>query len=147
MIRVVLRFVSLSAPERASLLEAVFWLGAARLAIAILPFRFVASALGTYMLETLREPLSETQMQMAHRIRHSICAAAHHVPWQAACLSRSIAAKKMLARHHIPATLYLGVARERRIGVLRAHAWVRAGQLEVTHAGREVEFSITALFG
>lgn len=41
----------------------------------------------------------------------------------------------MLARHHIPATLYLGVARERRMGVLRAHAWVRAGQLEVTHAG------------
>ncbi len=124
-------------------------LGAACLSVKLVPFRRLARSLGVYMMETLRTDLSPEQEAVARRICWSIALAARHVPWEAVCFPQSIAAKAMLARRGIPATLYFGVRKSTmnmNLG-FDAHSWVRAGMLDVTWPGKPEEYRVVAVFG
>lgn len=142
------RFLAWPAAEQRLLLETVCWLGIARLGTVLLPFRRLAPGLGTQMLETLRVELPPEQSLRCRQIRRSIQRAAQHVPWRAVCLQQAIAAKVMLRRRGIPATLYFGVRKSAEPGGIAAHAWVRAGLIEVVASGGDGEpaFSVVAVF-
>jgi hypothetical protein len=129
--------------ERLLLLEALAYLGLARLAILLLPFRWLVPLLGQQQRET---PAAETPTfhPTLQAVARAVTTTSRHTPWESACLVQAIAAKLMLKRRAIPSTLYLGVAKEDNR--LTAHAWLRTGSLILTGgAGRE-RFTIISTF-
>ena len=108
--------------RRALVLEAMAMLGLARAWLILSPFRNVARTLGS------PTPTDAPQLQLesgprlaaARDIRWAIALAASRVPFRAVCLQQAVAAKLMLRRRGIPATVRFGLAPGTAPGALPA---------------------------
>lgn len=126
-------FLRISGVERRLFLEAVFWCAMARLAIVFIPFRKYYWLLGHSQPLDHEPPLpEESPTPCLTLIAKAVRRASKHVPWKTRCLVEAIAAKRMLARRHIPCTAYLGVAKDK--GHLIAHAWLKSHGIFITGA-------------
>ena len=108
-IRRIIQFIRMPAGG-GLLLEAVFWLGLARLAVLLLPFRRLVPYLGTPRYET---PVMNPALPVTARaltIARAVQQAARNLPWGCHCLVQAVAAKAMLRRRGLPSTLCLGAA-------------------------------------
>jgi len=122
--------------DRCLLVEAYCWLGLFRAAILMLPFRWIANLAG---LKPCPPDSPFPSQSRALEIGWAIEVMARRVPWDSACLTRSLAAMAMLERRRIPGTLFLGIAKtEPHMGSFSAHAWVLCGPDILTgEAGHE----------
>lgn len=138
------KFLSLPSANRRLLLEALAYLGWARI-LKAMPFARIAPCLGTQRKETtmLCHPSDE---RLIKEISQAIRIMSRHTVWESQCLVRAIAAKKMLERRRIESTLYLGTARDES-GNMIAHAWLRSGPFYVTGAEEMGMFTTVAVFG
>ena len=133
------KWQSRSRAEQGLFLEAYVLLGAARLAVAFLPFTWLAASLG----RGLDQPGSAVEpgdLARARQVGWAVRTAAGHTPWASVCLPQAVTAKWMLRRRRIAGTLYLGVAKGGTpADGIRAHAWLRCGDEILTgergHAG------------
>ncbi len=139
------KFISLSASERRLLLEAVIDHCLARVAILVLPFRWIGPILGRHMGES-PDTVEPEQNEVGERVRWAVNAVARRVPWKSTCLVESIAAKLMLRRRGIPCTLYLGAARDDSRQICY-HAWVRSGDSIVAGGPIEKSYKVVSTFG
>jgi hypothetical protein len=93
------------------LLQVLGLLALAQLAVRRLPFRRLAPLLGTPTpLPAPPAGLTPAQRVHAEEIAWAIAAVGPRTPWRSHCLPQALAARWLLARRHIPATLYLGAA-------------------------------------
>lgn len=113
----------MSGTERWLIVEAVVSLGAARAAILLVPFRWIAPWLERKPRGSGRSIAPDPAL--TGRVGRAVTTAAHHVPWNAVCLPQAMAAKFMLARRGYTSTLHLGVARTGADDLI-AHAWLEA---------------------
>jgi|WetSurMetagenome_2_1015567.scaffolds.fasta_scaffold00105_25 hypothetical protein len=132
--------------ERFLLVEAFLLLGAARLAVLMLPFRWLAKSLGEHMKETDMQ-LPPADLRSARMIGAAVKSAANYTPWKSVCLPQAVAAKWMIKRRGIPGTLYLGVMKD---GIkpekLAAHAWLRCGHIILTGARGHRQYTVVSAF-
>ncbi len=130
--------------DRGILLEALFWLGIARLVVLIIPFRWVEPYLGERMVESAPDQVPENPQQV-RRIAWAVNRVSAYTPWQSKCLVQALAAKRMLHSRKVVSTLYLGVTRlgEKK---LEAHAWLRCGPLYLTGGRGHEHFTVVAMF-
>ncbi len=132
--------------ERLLLLEAFALLGIARLLVLVIPFRWLACSLGQRMGESGTQ-VGEAHLQHARLIGQAVHSAANNTPWESVCLPQAVAGQWMLKRRRIPATLYLGVAKdEAKQEKLAAHAWLRCGDIILTGASGHRQFTVVATF-
>lgn len=133
--------------ERGLVAEALLCLCAARVAIAVLPFRRVQQLLhlDEVPLEAA-EPSPDGGQPPAEieRIGWAVRAAARRAPrFVDTCLAQSLAGASMLSRRSLPGTVHLGVAKDRE-GGFRAHSWLASGNAVLTGAaGRDAFEEIT----
>lgn len=125
-------------------LEAALWLGISRLAILILPFRWIAPFLGTHMASS-DENDENGDRETVISISRAIRTMSRHLPWGCECLAQAISGKMMLRRRQIPSTLYLGVAKKED-GDLNTHAWLRAGDIIILGGGGLERFAVVSTF-
>jgi len=135
--------------RRALVLEAMAMLGLARAWLVLSPFRRIARTLGT------PTPADDPQFELESReslaaardLRWAIALAASRVPFRAVCLQQAVAAKLMLRRRGIPATVRFGLAPGSTPGEPpRAHAWVSAGKVKVSGFPVEPAMVVVARF-
>ena len=138
------KFLALPAAERGCLLEAACWLGLARLAILVLPFRRVAPFLGRHMARS-PEQAGAAPADLLDRLSWALATTSRRLPWGCKCLAQAMAGKAMLQRRRLPSTLYLGLAKEGE-AQLQAHAWLRCGQRILTGRQGMIGFTIIASF-
>lgn len=112
------KFLHLSADDHGLLVRTVLLLGAARLAVWLLP-------LGTARRLLTRAAGRDESGIGQERIGWAVGAARRVVPW-ANCLPQALAAEALLARGGHPAELRIGVIKTGH-GSLKAHAWVESG--------------------
>lgn len=120
--------------------EASLLLLAARIAVAMLPFRRVARWLGTPVPPSaLVAPAPrERPDDRATMVSWAVRFAAGRLPVEAVCLPQAMAARAMLRRRGVAATLHLGVWRDHRAAAAidpdapPAHAWLEAAGQRVT---------------
>jgi hypothetical protein len=84
------KFVGLARADRGCLMEAGVWLGVARLAILVLPFRWVARGLGRHMALSAEES-GVAPPELLDRISWAVATASRHLPWNCTCLVQAIA--------------------------------------------------------
>jgi hypothetical protein len=123
--------------ERFLLAEAVAGLLAARVKIAALPFRRIASRLGVFVtpddprVASARAPAPADRTRTAEQVGWAVTRAARHVPFKAVCLPQAMAAHAMLRRRGIASAMHFG-ARRNDEKPIDAHAWLDAAGVEVT---------------
>ena len=137
-------FLGLTSSDRRLFVEAVIWLGVARLALLVVPFRWILPFLGRHMAESPQTTESEHK-EIAERISWVVQTASRHMPWECKCLTQAIACKSMLKRRGLRTTLYLGAAKGGEEN-LKAHAWLRTGDLIVTGARDIDRFIVVSTF-
>jgi len=125
-------------------IETTFWLGISRLAILILPFRWIAPFLGQHMASS-DENDENIDKQTIISVSRAIRTMSRHLPWECKCLAQAISGKMMFGRRQISSTLYLGVAKKED-GELNAHAWLRAGDVILLGGGGLERFAVVSTF-
>ena len=138
------KFLKKPAFEQALYMEAAFWLGVSRLAILMLPFRWIAPLLGTHMASS-DENDAAAKHQAVRSVSSAIRTMSRRLPWECKCLAQAISGKMMLRTRRIPSTLYLGVAKEENSD-LSAHAWLRAGNRIILGGGGVKRFAVVSTF-
>jgi hypothetical protein len=136
--------VLLPLDEKLMLLEALVLLALARLAVLVLPFRWVARVLGKQEKETPRQDDPANAALVLH-IKKMMQRTSRNVPWTSKCLDQAVAAKIMLARRGIAATVYFGVKNDAKEN-LKAHAWLRCGTLYVTGGRMRRRYTVINTF-
>jgi hypothetical protein len=138
------RFLQLSWRDRLMVVEALAWLGIARLAIIVLPFRWIAPYLGHQQRET---PVMDGigQRECRRRVAQAVARMSRQTPWDNTCLVQAIAAKMMLRCRGVSSTLYLGVMKHGAAG-FAAHAWLRSGTVILTGAPGRERFTVISTF-
>ncbi len=140
------KFLTLSWPSRLLLLEAFFYLAAARAALVTLPFRRLAGYLG-WQLNELQTPAPNMPVPpKARRIAGAVDLVARRTPWESTCLAQAIAAKFMLRRRRLSSLLCLGT-RVDSSGKLVAHAWLRYGSEILLGGADHASFTLLSAFG
>jgi hypothetical protein len=128
-----------SSAERWLLLEATGCLVAARLALALLPFR--------RLVRIFDWPVSGPELsgsereRLTRQVRWAVTAAARHLPVEMVCFPRGIAAQVMLRRRRVGTTLYYGVAKLQGEG-LKTHVWVQDGATGVVGHGAAEQYTV-----
>ena len=137
------KFWRLSWQDRLLLVEAILYLAAAGLSIALLRFRHI----GVLAARPTRRPQPPPKacLRKVRRIRWAIVAVAGRVPWRALCFQQALAAQLMLRRRGVPSVLYYGAAQDDRSGLL-THVWVRHGDVDVVGGEIANNFAVLATF-
>lgn len=126
-------FVRFGLKDQFRLAAAWSLLGFTRLLIVLLPFTTIRRLLGDNRRAGAPKDLvelTETQRLRAAHIGRVVTVAAAHAPWRADCYPQALTARTFLAARRIPHVVSFGVRREG--DSLVAHAWVHAGEVEVT---------------
>jgi hypothetical protein len=119
-------------------------LAVARLAMACLPFRRIASWLGEPGTATPATAGAD-EVVLAKEIGQAIGRLGGIVPWDGRCLAQALAAQGMLRRRGLEGTVNFGAGRG-EAGQFCAHAWLRFGPCIVTGAlGRQRFQTLTTL--
>ena len=139
------RFLRRSLRDQWLFVQAYVLLGAARLAINIVPFHRLAPCLGTEKVESPAE-VPPSHLAQARRIAWAVRTASRYTPWKSNCFPQAVAAKILLRRRGIANTLYLGAAFKARTE-LEAHAWLRCGSFYVTGGPGHRHFGTVGIFG
>jgi len=116
-----------SAADRLLAAEALMWLATARLLVLLLPYRALQRILARDDGAAQARPAAEN----VQRIAWALNAAGRRAPWRCKCLEKAVAGSVMLRARRYPATVFFGVARAAPAADLRAHAWLRCGDLPV----------------
>ena len=116
------RFASLPSDDRRLLLAALAVVASVRIALWVLPFGSLRSA-----IERVKRPhrFPSIARPDADRIAWAVAVTAGYIPG-ATCLTRAIAGEVLLSRAGLPAELRIGVATD-GYRKLEAHAWIESG--------------------
>ena len=137
------KFRRLTWPDRLMVVEATLTLIYCSVAIAILPFRYVAR-LSTRSARG-EPPEAEARLQIVKRVRWAVTACSKRMPFRSLCFEEGLTAHLMLRRRGIPTVLYFGVARNETEG-LQAHVWVRDGTKDVVGCENADRFTVLKTF-
>jgi hypothetical protein len=125
-------------PPPRLLAEAGLALVLASLAIRLISFRRLGSALGA-----AREVPAASASEAA-LISRALKAWSRRLPWRTMCFEEGVAAHWMLRRHRLASTLHYGAARID--GELKAHVWVRSGETDVTGCETAENYAVLARY-
>ena len=127
--------MELSGRDRVLFFEAVILTGFARMAVLILPFRWIAPWIGRQVSTDTAEPVEdESHTELLKRVRWAVEAASRRVPWKSLCLVQAMTARSLLRRRGLSGVVYFGLAKDDKKDLL-AHAWLRSGGLIITGYG------------
>jgi hypothetical protein len=139
----VARFLKLSAADRRLIVEASILLLAARAALKLLPFRWIARVVSRAPAASSLE--NEAAEALVRRVRWAVDRSARHGIGTAICFPQGIAAQMMLARRGLSSTLHYGVTKSPG-GAVEAHVWVRAGAMPVVGCETAEQFTLLVSF-
>lgn len=144
------KFAALPPVDRRLTVEAAAWLVLALGLMALLPFRRIAGWFGKAVdgdapLAGLADGQSQAE---ARRIGRAVERAVRHLPLNARCLPQAIAAKAMLHRRGIAATMHFGMrlSNDGTGSRMEAHAWVTVGETGVVGVPASAGFTVLARF-
>ncbi len=140
-------FVGLPAFVKLWVIPVWFMLGLARLAVLVIPTRFLARFMGVAAGLAARLPIVTSQQQArAMLISRVIKLAARYAPWNANCYAQALTARFLLGLYKVPYAVFFGLMRDPLSSEMKAHAWVGAGPVRVTGGDGFSQFTVVATY-
>ncbi len=124
-------------------IEAWCLLHLSKLVIIFMPFRKIASRMGSLQVESTHDLLST---EISIKIEHAVRRASRYTLHESKCYDQALTAKALLGQSGLPATIYFGLAKESD-NQLIAHAWVRCGERVISGKAGMERFTVVACFG
>ncbi len=128
--------------DRLLLAEAAAILAVASVAIQLLPFRRIVSALARKGSGPVDGTRSSKEIA---RARWAVEACARRLPWKIVCFQKGLAMQMLLHRRGIATALHYGVAQDQERG-LSAHVWVTYEGEAIIGGDRAAEYTCLATF-
>ena len=138
------KFIHLPLKEQRLFLEAWFLLVLMKAAVALLPFRRIASLLGKPGVMNEREYPAHL-LQPAQAVGLAVRRAAVATPWASTCLLQAFAGRLMLRRRKIPSVIFIGVLKAGE-EELKAHAWLAYGEAILTGEREREPYQVLSTF-
>lgn len=138
------KLASRSWSEQWTLLEAVCLVAVARLAVLLLPFRWISRWVGPRCSQA-DDVFGEPADEVLNRVSWAVKAAGRRVPWRSECFEQALTACAMLRRRGGSGAVYFGVSKSGD-GELAAHAWVRCGGTMVCGGRGHRTFTVVSTF-
>lgn len=113
-----------------------------RLCIRFVPMPKIEKNMGIRGEES-EETETEENVRLAKLVRFHVNRVTEHLPLKRKCWVRALTARKILMKHGVNSTLYMGVGKEN--DQMIAHAWLRCGQIYVT-GGNGQGYAVVAKF-
>jgi hypothetical protein len=110
---------------------------AARVTLAIFPFRRIARGLGAFVppndprVAIQAQGVGEEQARIAKEVGWAVRASAPWMPFRSVCLQQAMAAHAMLRRRGIASVMHFGAGKS-EAKPIDAHAWLDAAGVKVT---------------
>jgi len=141
-------FWHLPGQEKVWLLCLFLYSGVVRLALLILPFRWLAPLLGVHHKNHQLSPLvAQPMLHAASRIGRIVEIATRYTPWESKCLVQAILVRTMFACYKIPYVLHLGTVLTRgEKRSMKGHAWVKVGPRIVIGRKGHFQYAVVSSF-
>lgn len=123
------RFDSVSFTEKKLFIEALFYLLAAKVLLAVVPFRYCL-----WLLKSRRSWNKTLATEQLNQIKKAIHRTRWLVFWKNECLVKSVASRWMLQRRQIYSSFSLGAAFDKDKNLI-AHAWLNINEFEMVEKG------------
>jgi hypothetical protein len=117
--------------DRQVRLEAAAYLLAARVAVRIVPFRWLVRLFERAPRKP--EPHGNARAEQRRGVRHAVHGASQRLPGETVCFPKAVAAQAMLRRRGMRTTICCGASTAAGDG-LTAHVWLEDGEHAVTGA-------------
>ena len=124
------KFLRLPRKKQFLLMEAIGFLGVAKIATKAIPFRWLSLYLGKKIEARSLERTLVGNPEL-EAIAWSLRIASRNLFWKAPCLVQAIAGQQMLRCRGWSSILSIGIPKEKR-GEFSAHAWLQSEQYVVT---------------
>ncbi|MDD5597010.1 MAG: lasso peptide biosynthesis B2 protein [Victivallaceae bacterium] len=134
-------FIKIPLNEKKIVFETVVLLLLGRI-LLLVPYKYMKRFFGVYN-ETPENKVAD--IRESRRISIYIRLVGNKLPWKCTCLVKALAAKIMLQRRKIPATIYFGMARNEERKLI-AHAWVKCGDFLVVGKDDKYEYKTVGYF-
>lgn len=125
-------------PRRRDVIEAAAGIAASAAAIRLLPFRRIASMMAKH------NPGAREDPDEVDRVARAIGAWVRRLPYPPKCFVCALTAVWMLRRRGVASTMYYGAATID--GDLKAHVWVRSGDVDVVGCDNAADYALLATF-
>jgi hypothetical protein len=126
-------------PSWPILIEAGIAILAASVVIRLVPFKRLASHLGSHC-----RGYPAADPGQVNEVVRAIRAWAVRLPWRTLCFEQGLSAYWMLRRRRLAVTLFYGAATIE--GELKAHVWVRSGSRDVVGCENASDYALLAQF-
>ncbi len=136
-------FCRLSSFRKRLFFQAVAGLIFYRIAIRHRRLKSLLAALDSSLGES-SENAPDADMEIANQVAWAVASAANHLPLQFVCLTRALAGMRLLHKHNIGSTLYLGASGPP--DDFKAHAWLRCGRSILTGEKESRRYQTLAAF-
>lgn len=144
MFKLLKKYYKIDKKERVILNQTFFWLIYAFVLVRIIPLKWFNSVLGEFKKEIEFE-INEDQLQLIKVLRKNIRRLKRKLPWKVKCFEEAIAVKKVLERHQIKSTIYLGVSKDKNSKLI-AHAWLKIGNVFITGKKGFEKFTVVGFY-
>jgi hypothetical protein len=141
MFRALKSFCRIPLVEKKTVMEVVLLLLFGRI-LLLLPYKYMKHFLGVY---NKAGEESTADIREIRKISVYIRRIGNRLPWECTCLVNALAAKIMLRKRGVPATVYFGMARGEKKELI-AHAWVKSGDFLVTGKDEGHEYKTVGHF-
>ncbi len=130
--------------ERKILNQTFFWLIYAFILARIIPLKWFNSILGEFKKE-IEVGINENQIWLIDIAKKNIRRLKKRLPWKVKCFEEAIAVKKVLEKHRVKSTIYLGVSKNKNSKLI-AHAWLKIGDDFITGKKGYEKFTVVGFF-
>ena len=135
-------FWQMSWPNRLLIIESMCWLAMASFLISILSVKHLSYFASLPVRKTILS--AETRLKMIRQTRWAVLTCARRLSW-AVCVQQGLAAHFMLRQRGVPSTMFYGAALEQP-DKLKAHAWVRADDIDVVGCDIANRYTVVMAF-
>ena len=138
------KYYKIDKKERIILNQTFFWLIYAFVLARIIPLKWFNSVLGKFKKE-IEVETNESQHQLIDVLRKNTRRLKRKLPWKVKCFEEAIAVKKVLEKHQLKSTIYLGVSKDNKSKLI-AHAWLKIGDEFITGKKGYEKFTVVGFY-
>ena len=141
------KFLQLPFFQQCWFIPCLILLGISKVLICTITFRRLAPHLGYAIGTTQMVPiLDPRQQRLALQIGRVVQSAAEYTPWNSNCFPQAVTARLLLGLYDVPYALFFGLAHDSDSREMKAHAWITAGNVNVTGGVGFHHFTVVAGF-
>lgn len=137
MFKLLKKYISIKKIDRKILNRTFFWLIFGLILVRLIPIKWFSRLLGDFNpaepadRKEIKYDVNKDQLQYIYIVQRNIRRLKRVIPWKVKCFEEAIAAKKVLEKHNIKTSMYLGVAKKDGNSLI-AHAWLKRGDIFIS---------------